>query len=360
VLVAVSALIKLAQNADQSDKAWQEAARKLGLEAGHTGWLGTRRMSGTLDGFSVYVDTATTTHGKSSSTTTRFQIGFPEPLGLGLELSREGLATQLAKLFGQNEVLTGDGPFDAAVLARGDDADEIRAYLTDRRRDAIRRFITKYEGARVYDSGVFAAVPRTVAKSAELVETVRDLVEVAQVASAKGKKTRTTRPPVAASDTSPQTAPSAAPARVKVDALSAAAVCESLFKDSPASIEATRRFDEQFKGKTVHWTGTLKWVDSAAFEPSYGFDTVARAIIEIGSTGPTPGASPVRAFVRLPDGLPAGLREKAGTQVAFTGRLVGLDAFARNIYVDGGAVEPPSLSPGAEAMGAPPPARPGS
>jgi len=151
VLIAIPISIARAREAD---RIWMEAATKLGLRFTPRALFAGRRMEGSLRGYRVKVDTFTRSHGKSSTTYTRFRIQFPRSLGLGLELTREGFFSGFAKKFGVQDIQVGDAVFDPDVMVKGTDPERVIRYLTRARRTRIHRFLTSHDGATIGDHGI--------------------------------------------------------------------------------------------------------------------------------------------------------------------------------------------------------------
>ena len=141
--------------AKQTDEAWSLVARQLGLHFTAGGMLGRRRLGGLLHGNGVHVDTFTRGSGKSSKTYTRYRVIYPEPLRLGLRLSRQGFFSGLASYFGAQDIEVGDAAFDSNVVVKGVDPERVIGFLTPARRLRIHRFLTSFAGGEVRDGEVY-------------------------------------------------------------------------------------------------------------------------------------------------------------------------------------------------------------
>jgi hypothetical protein len=115
---------------------------------------------------------------------------------------------------------------------------------------------------------------------------------------------------------------------------SAATVCQNLFGSDVTSLDASRRFDDVYKGAQVAWSGVLEWVDTTSADLILEEGAGARGVLRICEpTSGLTGGGAVRAFVRLAGATADDLRARVGQKVRFQGRLDGCDAFGRNLYV---------------------------
>ncbi len=122
----------------ETHRKWHEAARSLGLKHapqktffGH----GIGPMTGTRKGFDIRVYTFTKSQGESASVHTALEIAPSSDMGMDLHIAPEHFFTDVGKLFGSQDIQTGDKAFDDAFLIQGSDPDKILALLTP----AVRR-----------------------------------------------------------------------------------------------------------------------------------------------------------------------------------------------------------------------------
>ncbi len=92
---------------------WRQVGAELGLGVSAGSGLSRPTLNGNIGGLPVKVDTYTQRSGNSSTTYTRYRVSFP-PLGMGLQLKREGIFSAVTKLFGIQDVEVGDQAFDEA------------------------------------------------------------------------------------------------------------------------------------------------------------------------------------------------------------------------------------------------------
>ncbi|MFQ5459416.1 MAG: hypothetical protein ACE5EL_01340 [Anaerolineae bacterium] len=367
------------------DQAWSAAARRLGLRFKPGGLRAPRRIRGTYADMSVTVDTASTGNGEKTRKSTRYFVGFPHGLGLGLEVRHEGFMSSVSRLFGAEDIQFGDPAFDNEFEVRGSDPDRVAAFLTpDRRREIMRRLRSQPTG-RIADDGVFASTMRVERSDTAIVATVESLVAlaVALVGPAGARSGAGVvdegAPPEAApkapvvesavpasealqgqavdegaaamavsdapalearvSGAESPGAPQAAQGAAGGASPTAAEVCAALFGPGASSLDASQVFDERFKGRQVSWRGTLRWVDAEAIDFSSGPEPARRAIVEAcPETSGLSGGRAVQVLLQLSGAETEDFRHHVGQPVAVEGVLAGCDAFARNLYLQDGRI----------------------
>ncbi len=380
------------------DQAWSAAARRLGLRFQPGGLFAPRRIRGTYSNMSVTVDTASRGSGEKTRKSTRYFVGFPHSLGLGLEVRHEGFASRVSRLFGAEDIQFGDPAFDNEFEVRGSDPDRVAALLTpDRRREIMRR-LGPHATGRIADDGIFASTKGVERKDTTIVVTVENLVALAvgllgpagelsgasavddsaPAAAAPGAGVVEEDAPAAALQApvvesavpaaeAPQgeavdtgalaaaceapalessvpeaessEAPPAAPGAAGDASPTAAEVCAALFGAGASSLDASEVFDDRFKGRQVSWRGTLRWVDAEAFDFSSGPEPARRAIVEVcRETSGLSGGRAVQALLQLSLAETEDFRHHVGQTVAVEGVLAGCDAFARSLYLQDGRI----------------------
>ena len=181
ILVAVSMIVAaVVRSTGNTARAWSIAARNLGLSYTPGGLFGSRRIKGRIDGFRVEVDTYTRRSGsRSGPSYTRFVVFYPRSLGLGLRLTKEGFVAGVTRLFGAQDVESGDRSFDSEVLVKGSDPARVRQFLTPARRVRVRRFLLGHPGARIDDAGVRTRLSGVIHSSRRLESIMRSLLRIA-------------------------------------------------------------------------------------------------------------------------------------------------------------------------------------
>ena len=112
----------------------------------------------------------------------------------------------------------------------------------------------------------------------------------------------------------------------------ALAVATDLFGENRLSFETAQLFDETYAGRDVEWTGKVRKATVVDHDRLLGDGPLTKAVIEVASLeNDLFGNTVVSAIVALPSRAADMLPE--GRSVGFTGRLVGIDALVRNVYV---------------------------
>jgi hypothetical protein len=111
-------------------------------------------------------------------------------------------------------------------------------------------------------------------------------------------------------------------------------LCHDLFQESATSYQINHTFDRQYAGTLVHWTGTLKRIETFTYDFVFGNEPGTRVVIEVHELdNATYGDRTVSAIVRFPPELEGQLRERKSQQITFTGKLHKVDSLLRNIFV---------------------------
>ena len=116
--------------------------------------------------------------------------------------------------------------------------------------------------------------------------------------------------------------------------LAVATVCERLFQDRLSSYQITRRFEEEYEGKHVRWSGELKRIEPYSYDLVFGEGPGCRAIVSIANLASTAyGDQFVSAIVQYPESALDRFRGHTGTNVEFTGTMRKVDGLMRHIYI---------------------------
>ncbi len=123
-----------------------------------------------------------------------------------------------------------------------------------------------------------------------------------------------------------------------IDPLATEHVCRSLFEEVNSSYEADRIFEKRFKDKAVSWKGTLKSVESFTFDFVFGSREGTKALFEVYKlTESIVGSGSVVAVACFSKDEYESLRENIGKDILISGRLLKVDGFMKNIFIDGDA-----------------------
>ncbi|MEL6178318.1 MAG: hypothetical protein AAFS10_05160 [Myxococcota bacterium] len=112
-------------NASNKRKRWTEIAQALGLTHNEGPFLGVGSIEGEYHGYWVRIDTFTSGSGKNSKTYTRIQTFHNPPLGLGLNIYREGIFSGFGKMLGFQDIEVGDRQFDDRFTIKGQDEESV-------------------------------------------------------------------------------------------------------------------------------------------------------------------------------------------------------------------------------------------
>jgi hypothetical protein len=396
ILIALAvALIFQYRRSKAIDAEWGKAAARLGLKPALGGFLGNRRVAGTIGGFKVVVvDTASLRKGGKSKAATRYRVVYP-PLDLDLKLRRQrGL-----RLKDSQDIRVGDKPFDKSIIVQGRDPDRIRIFLTQELRYRILRIFKAFAACSISDREIRCTSPGVESSSVRLDSRVRALVQLAQVLCSapakprkleralrarrrgnlkkaleqvrevrKEEKTDTVAKvaeaeilyasreykesaevleevkrelpgdeevPALAEDAKVRTAmPQPAPVTPPPSETSDALESHPLLFQGRSSVEVQRVFEEQYADRMVRWSGELERVESFASDFVFGTEPGTRAVVELYKVEQDYfGVHEVMAVLQLPPEAEEALASRVGERIEFEGRLVRVDPFVRNLFL---------------------------
>jgi hypothetical protein len=384
-------------NSRRIAQSWNAAASQLGMSFDPGSVTRTKAIEGLLQGHRVAVDTVVQSAGhKNHRRVTRYRVQFPEPLVEGLQLKQRGLFSAAAKLLGAQNIETGDADFDSRIVAKGRLPDRVASFLTRERRREVLNLFGKYRGIKIDAEGIEWTKPGVAKNTMEIVSNVDHLVSAASVLSGAetatpesriarvvlplatgataavlmdkfGVKPISVEAPAALRSEVPVTADAAPEAQAvepaagaepevagepagarepPVAAESAPAVrpvessgpvatdiAAQLFARGITSTEAKRRFEEQYKGKRVRWTGNLRRASAYSIDITFkgGAGTKATFALPVASDGVFGGA--IQAVVQLGPDAAAALRSRVGEEIAFEGRLLSCETLLRTFNI---------------------------
>lgn len=162
---------------------WRRVAHQLGLQAEVGRGLSRPIISGNLNGLPVRIDTYTHRSGNSSTTYTRYVVGY-KPLGFNFRLKREGGLSFIGKLFGIEDVQVGDPVFDGAVKIKTSDRSRLLEVLTPSVRSGLFRLMASYPSAVVEDDHITVVKAKFERNGEVLASTAQRTVATAQLLTA--------------------------------------------------------------------------------------------------------------------------------------------------------------------------------
>lgn len=357
--------------AGSSRDSWVEAAQRLGFTMTGSGYQGLA-MSGSKGQLQANIHVYRSS-GKNAATHTRYEIVLPG-LGLGLRLSSASGWQGLLEAFGAQDVEIGDPAFDARFVVKASNPGRARRYFSPQRVAALDALFAQNPGFVVTDDELLLETPGIATD--ELVSTVERLLTTAaalvmdraesdrvllgdrlpaaptadeqevgddddEVAAAAAGRAHTQElqrvfetieeyaEEASATEPVEQGDVATAPAATDNDALLVAA---RLFGDSQLSFQTKTRFDEEFAGRSIEWSGTVK--RPAGLMATRAFDDDREVLVlEVASLKDALyGTTAIDAIVAFPTGAVPGI----GETVRFTGRLIDVDGVSKDLYVADG------------------------
>jgi hypothetical protein len=170
-----------------------------------------------------------------------------------------------------------------------------------------------------------------------------------------GRRTRRSGPPVARTPSPPQQdspmirpaqtgetepAPVDEPEQLADTSIDrdAVAVATGLFGENRLSFETSALFDERYAGRNVLWSGKLRKATTVDHYRILGDGPFTKAVVDVAVLeNDLFGNTVVTAVVALPPGSIESI--PIGEAIAFSGKLVGIDALVRNVFVGGARLE---------------------
>lgn len=113
-------------------------------------------------------------------------------------------------------------------------------------------------------------------------------------------------------------------------------LCRRLFDDGAYSNEVELRFDDEYRGQRVRWSGNLTNVTVYPFDRVFGKEPGVKATLEICRSEARLDGRKVQAVVQLPAGAHSELERLTGTPITFSGELLACDASMRTLFVTNG------------------------
>ncbi len=178
LFLAFVVIVATLQHSAKANTAWRNAARELGFDHVQGRMTVRPRMSGFIDDHAVTVTTVTRGSGNSRRTYTAYDVAFPQSLGFPLKLTRQSMFSGIRKFFGGEDIEVGDARFDPKVIVEGDDR-SVRTFLTARRRERVRRFLSSRDYAEVNQEGVHWETAGRETSDTKLMQAVRTGVDLA-------------------------------------------------------------------------------------------------------------------------------------------------------------------------------------
>jgi hypothetical protein len=139
LLIAVVGVVvyTLLKNAKANQEQWRVAAEQLGLgyHSGDFGLSGT--ISGRKGGHRIVISSFTKGGGNNSSTYTKYHIDYHERVPVDFKIIRKNVLHKVRNAFGMQDIKTGNPAFDDRVLVHGLHPLAVQKFLTPDRQAVI-------------------------------------------------------------------------------------------------------------------------------------------------------------------------------------------------------------------------------
>ena len=386
----------------RANEAWSTAADILGLELRPATWSQAGRISGTLSGHEVDVQTIRRDDSRSSGVATRYRVGYRD-LGLGLKLRRQTAATRLARLFGARDIEVGDPEFDEAMAVGGRYPERVGAFLTPTLRLALHRLFLDHPGTAAGDTTLQWTKKGVETDTDAIVTTVRRFVEVAERMEDRtdryatqdealrtrllgdvGEAARILAAARASGDTEARRTegevfytagrfdeaaeafaavrrdqPSdpwasrweelardrgaaplpAPPPPAGAEPLDPDDLADEVFDRNVLGYDSTRLFEDRYRGRRVRWTGELQRARAYTTDLDFGDGPGVKAVFGVAVLSHDLfGGRDVDAVVALPPGAEGVLTDGRGEVFTFEGTLDRVDSLMRNFFLVDGSL----------------------
>ncbi len=159
------------------NQVWEKVGHSLGLSFTPGRGRVSPVLSGELKGNEVSVVRLPDRGGSKKATTTQFKLTYPEPLGLGLRLTRENLIASMTRT--RRDIQVGDADFDDEVVVQGRDPKKIRAFLTPARRMRIQRLLSACEGCTIGDAYIIVRRAGAIDDASRMISVLRRMAHLA-------------------------------------------------------------------------------------------------------------------------------------------------------------------------------------
>jgi hypothetical protein len=117
---------------------WRQLAEQVGGEFEARTWTRPARVTVRHGAWTLTLDTHTVSNGESSHVYTRMRAPYVNPEGFRFEIYRANFLSDLARMFGLQDIDIGDLAFDPAFIIKSNDEARVRRLLEPRRiRDLI-------------------------------------------------------------------------------------------------------------------------------------------------------------------------------------------------------------------------------
>jgi hypothetical protein len=356
VLAAVTAWRKQKAQHKALREQWNQAAELLGFSPTHSATRGVS-MLGKSNGLKATIDVRPT-KGNTGTTVTRYRVEYPS-LRLGLELSQQTRVHGLLKTLGAQDIEIGNAEFDAQFMVKGDDAGRVKQFLTTDRTVALNALARDHPGVTITDESIELTTAGAERDVQLLVSTARQVMTAAVVMAREAEPVAEMAAGLAVEDDdlggdyeearrrelqkvfgtveayTEEVADEAIPVDLEdgepavVD--DSSDVATRLFGDHRLSFQAEKVFDTELRDRVVDWSGTVRDTAGSSANRWFAEEDPTVLVVNVAELDDDLyGTTPIDAYVAFDTGrdLP-----ETGSEIRFSGRLVGIDGVSRRLYV---------------------------
>jgi len=181
IFIGLAALMAAASKQHRKTSAtWGAVAQRLGLQLEPGSIFSSPKLSGSLNGIPLRVDSFSRRHGNQSTTYTRYQVRYPSA-GFDFMLKREGGLAKIGHFFGIRDIEVGDPGFDDAFKIQTNDPARLRQLLTPSVRSGLFRLMASFPPVVISEGHIGMELPRLERNPERLESVIRRLVGTAQL-----------------------------------------------------------------------------------------------------------------------------------------------------------------------------------
>ncbi len=119
--------------APSRDEIWKQLAEKIGGKFENGDDVGKEALRLSAGEWEITLDTHVEKSGRATAIFTRMRAPFVNKDGFYFKIYREGVFSPLGKLFGEQDIIIGDGYFDEKFMIQGNNEDKVKLLFQDDR-----------------------------------------------------------------------------------------------------------------------------------------------------------------------------------------------------------------------------------
>lgn len=315
-------------------RARARTARRLGLthHAATASALDLGRLEGEISGCRVRVWDLVMIEPFRVSVHTRYEVGLPSPLGLGLYLQRDD-EDRSRRPLGARDLQIGAPTFDRLHWIEARSAERVARFLTPGRRKHVRRVLASNPGAFIEDERVVFQARRTPEREETMGARIEQLVRLALQLSprAPDEREEAAHGPRRRSRSARRRRAS----RQGYLRLEPSALVAQLFRPGVPTAQAARRYERRYHGRRARLRGDVVSLESRRVDPTFGDVPTLRVTLSLRGRSPDEDAGrSVRAVLLLAPEQESELRRRRGDTLVAEGTLRACDLIGRSLYLD--------------------------